>query len=108
MFIANKLSVEGVSQGFLSGTATAQEKAISYTSVQNVGFNSVQIRNSCSDSQRILSKIQIINDNVLIGISLYNTEVQPFAVYPDKKTQQMFFTRQIYIAIDDLLPSIRW
>nr|CDJ94276.1 ATPase domain containing protein [Haemonchus contortus] len=93
--VANKLSVEGTSQGgFLSGAATAQEKVISPTSVQNVGFTSVQgFAIACSDSQAAFFRTN--QENVLIGVSLYNTEVQPFAVYPDQKTQQMYFTRQV-------------
>uniref|UniRef100_A0A0K0D479 Ac45-VOA1_TM domain-containing protein n=1 Tax=Angiostrongylus cantonensis TaxID=6313 RepID=A0A0K0D479_ANGCA len=74
-------------------SAKAESKAIS-ASVDNVGFKSVVgFAIACSDSQAAFFKTD--QDGVLIGISLYNTEIQTVAVYPDPKTKQMYFTRQV-------------
>ncbi|RCN45986.1 vacuolar ATP synthase subunit S1 [Ancylostoma caninum] len=96
--VADSISVQGLDShggtSFISGTATAQSKVISQTSVNNVGFVSVPgYAFACSDSQAAFFKTN--QDGVLIGISLYNTEVQTLGVWPDKKTQQMYFTRQV-------------
>ncbi|KAJ1365852.1 hypothetical protein KIN20_026301 [Parelaphostrongylus tenuis] len=86
--------VSGSSPSFISQPATATGKAISAASVGNVGFNSVEgFAMACSDSQAAFLKTD--QDGVLIGISLYNTEVQTFGVKPDPKTKQMYFTRQV-------------
>ncbi|EYC15274.1 hypothetical protein Y032_0037g3426 [Ancylostoma ceylanicum] len=95
--VAEHIAVQGVDShgaNFISGTATAQPKVISQTSVNNVGFTSVPgFAFACSDSQAAFFKTD--QDGVLIGVSLYNTEVQTMGVWPDKKTQQMYFTRQV-------------
>ncbi|KIH55585.1 hypothetical protein ANCDUO_14257 [Ancylostoma duodenale] len=96
--VADNIAVQGVDShggpSFISGTAKAQSKVISQTSVNNVGFVSVPgYAFACSDSQAAFFKTD--QDGVLIGISLYNTEVQTLGVWPDKKTQQMYFTRQV-------------
>lgn len=79
---------------FISQTAKAASKAISTASVANVGFSSVVgFAMACSDSQAAFFKTD--QDGVLIGISLYNTEVQTIAVHPDPKTKKMFFTGQV-------------
>ncbi|VDM52095.1 unnamed protein product [Angiostrongylus costaricensis] len=76
-----------------SQSAKAESKAIS-ASVGNVGFKSVVgFAMACSDSQAAFFNTD--QDGVLIGISLYNTEIQTVAVYPDPKTKQMYFTRQV-------------
>ncbi|KAK6751952.1 hypothetical protein RB195_003396 [Necator americanus] len=91
---ANEVAVEGISPTFLSGAAKAQSTPISQRSVNNVGFNSVTGHAlGCSDSQAAFFKTD--QDGVLIGISLYNTEVQTYGVFPDMKTKQMYFTRQV-------------
>lgn len=92
---ANSVSVEPYSSStFISGKATAQEKVINSVSVQNVGMVSVLgFGLACSDSQAAFFKTN--EENVLIGISLYNTQVQPIGVSPDKKTNAMYFSRYV-------------
>uniref|UniRef100_A0A183GX48 Peptidase A1 domain-containing protein n=1 Tax=Heligmosomoides polygyrus TaxID=6339 RepID=A0A183GX48_HELPZ len=92
---ANSVSVEPYSSStFISGKATAQEKVINSVSVQNVGMISVLgFGLACSDSQAAFFKTN--EENVLIGISLYNTQVQPIGVSPDKKTNAMYFSRYV-------------
>ncbi|CAJ0604047.1 unnamed protein product [Cylicocyclus nassatus] len=92
--VANNVAVQDNGKGFISGSAKADTKVISRPSVNNVGFQSVAgFALGCGDSQAAFFKTN--QDDVLIGISLHNTEVQPFGVSPDKKTSQMYFSRQV-------------
>ncbi|VDM74166.1 unnamed protein product, partial [Strongylus vulgaris] len=93
--VADNIVVVGTGElKFLSGTVKAQSKVVSQPSVNNVGFQSVAgYAMGCSDSQAAFFKTD--QDNVFIGLSLHNTQVQTFGVFPDHKTKQLYFTRQV-------------
>ncbi|CAJ0604367.1 unnamed protein product [Cylicocyclus nassatus] len=87
------VTVEDNGAHFISGPATVEGEVISNQSVYNVGFHSVIYHSmGCSNTQAAFFKTNL--PNVLIGISLHNTEVQTFGVFPDKKSR-MRFTAQV-------------
>ncbi|CAJ0607820.1 unnamed protein product [Cylicocyclus nassatus] len=83
--VANNVAVQDNGKNFMSVSAKADTKVISLPSVNNVCFEDVAgFALGCGDSQATFFKTN--QDDVLIGISLRNTEVQPIGVLPDKKT----------------------